>query len=739
METGRVYEFGPFRQDPAARTLKRQGAPVPITPKSFDTLLYLVSNAGRTVTREEIIKAVWPDTFVEEGNLNYNISQIRKALGDNEEGVRYVQTLPKQGYRFVATVTQVPSLTDAALVDKPRLRWAQWAAAITILASAAILASALVKNRTAKSAPTLTRLTSWSGLTISPALSNDGTLLAYASDREGEGSLHIWVQPVRGREPLRITNGPANDDSPSFSPDGREIAFRSERDGGGVYVVPVTGGDPKRLVPLGRRPRYSPDGRWIAYWIGTDTAVGLTQSRFPLPGSAKMYIIPSAGGTPQQLRPDFAAVSYPVWTPDSKHILFLGNRDPQLIYEPSDLRQAGADSVDWWVTPIEGGPAIPTGANAAFRAMGLASISQVPQQWTPDTLGVLVSPELDGAQNLWRVPVSRNDWKVSGVPQRLTFGTAMEAEASVAGNRIAFASLNANLNIWSIPIDPNRAAVSDVPQRLTQEVFDHIYPAISPDGQKVLYSSRRSGTRDLWMKDLATGEEKVLSTPPWSVFGSVFSPDGSKVAYRSIENHESVVSIVPLYGGSREKIAACPAMGGWSSDGRRLLCIGTDPARIYALDLEARHSIPFLNHATWTLWQPQFCADNRWILFNATSPGRSRIFVAPVRAQGLIPESDWIAITDGIWDDIPRWSPDGKTVYFISERDGYRCIWAQRLNSSKHPLGAAIPVFHAHEARRSLLDIQAGNLEISVARDKIVVNMNERSGNVWMMTVAGQQ
>src|SRR4029077_9747764 len=93
-------------QDPSARTLSRQGAPVAITPKAFDTLLYLVSNAGRTVGREEMIRALWPDTFVEEGNLNYNISQIRKTLGEYAPGVPYIQTLPKQGYRFIAEVSQ---------------------------------------------------------------------------------------------------------------------------------------------------------------------------------------------------------------------------------------------------------------------------------------------------------------------------------------------------------------------------------------------------------------------------------------------------------------------------------------------------------------------------------------------------------------------------------------------------------------------------------------------------------
>ena len=113
-------------------------------------------------------------------------------------------------------------------------------------------------------------------------------------------------------------------------------------------------------------------------------------------------------------------------------------------------------------------------------------------------------------------------------------------------------------------------------------------------------------------------------------------------------------------------------------------------------------------------------------------PGRSQIFVAPFRNAGPVPESEWIAITNAGWSDKPRWSPDGKILYFVAERDGYRCIWAQRLDARKHPTGQAIPIFHAHEARRSLTNVGVGDLGLSVVDDKIVFNMSERTGNLWM-------
>jgi eukaryotic-like serine/threonine-protein kinase len=157
------------------------------------------------------------------------------------------------------------------------------------------------------------------------------------------------------------------------------------------------------------------------------------------------------------------------------------------------------------------------------------------------------------------------------------------------------------------------------------------------------------------------------------------------------------------------------------------------------MDVTTKLRTPLLEHAKYLLWNPRFSPDDRWVCFNATEPGRSRIFVAPVRDTGPVPEQEWITIADTGGDDKPRWSPDGNTLYFVSERDGFRCIWAQRLDSRKRPLGAAIAVFHAHQSQRSLFNVGPGDLSISVARDKIVFNMSERAGNLWLMNVAGRR
>src|SRR5256714_9118761 len=103
-EQPQIYEFGRFRLDRAERSLRRAGEPVPLTPKVFGILLALVETSGGVVEKDELMRQVWPDSFVEEGNLTQNISVLRKALGETTDGKPYIETVARRGYRFVASV-----------------------------------------------------------------------------------------------------------------------------------------------------------------------------------------------------------------------------------------------------------------------------------------------------------------------------------------------------------------------------------------------------------------------------------------------------------------------------------------------------------------------------------------------------------------------------------------------------------------------------------------------------------
>src|SRR5882672_956537 len=134
-----TFAFGPFRLEPAERRLLRGGEPIALTPKAFDTLLALVERAGRAVTKDELFQQVWPDAAVEEGTLAQNVFTLRRALGDD---TRYIETVPKIGYRFVEPVTREEAGPAAIARERPRAGWSVRVAALA--AAAALLAGALV-------------------------------------------------------------------------------------------------------------------------------------------------------------------------------------------------------------------------------------------------------------------------------------------------------------------------------------------------------------------------------------------------------------------------------------------------------------------------------------------------------------------------------------------------------------------------------------------------------------------
>src|SRR6266702_4337227 len=109
VQTGHFYEFGTFRLDPVAKVLFCEGKPVSLTPKVFDTLQIFVEHAGRLLEKDELMQRIWQDRFVEESNLTFNIKMLRRALNDDAHEPRFIETVPRRGYRFIAEVKETPS------------------------------------------------------------------------------------------------------------------------------------------------------------------------------------------------------------------------------------------------------------------------------------------------------------------------------------------------------------------------------------------------------------------------------------------------------------------------------------------------------------------------------------------------------------------------------------------------------------------------------------------------------
>ena len=758
----RIVRFGIFEADPQAGELRRNGLKVKLSGQPFQILAMLLERPGGVVTREELQKKLWPDgTFVDfDHSLNTAINKIREALGDSAENPCFVETLARRGYRFIAPVvksglpardvaasrdassqagsplsadTSLPTtLTPTQRVSGRKKRIALVVAGLLFLASVATLRWFNPPNRSATHSLKLRRVTSDSGLTLDGVISPDGTLVAFASDRSGMENLDIWVKQLPGGEPIPLTRNAADDSQPDFSPDGTEIVFHSERGGGGIYLISALGGQERLFQPLGRNPRFSPDGNWIAYWTGL--VLGKPLGADAMGGS--LFVASRSGGSqPRKILQDFVAAGCPIWSPDGKDLLFYGNDRQNFPH--------AMPSSDWWVVSKDGGKPVKTGAFDVLARQQIElrypKMVPLPTQWIGNL--ILFSAQLADSVNLWQVSISPGSWKVEGRAQQLTSGSGLEIRPSLAKDgTLVFSSLTENGDLWSLPLDANRGTSVGRLEQLTTGNASENCPSISLDGKTLAFVSDRSWNPDIWIKNLDTGKDTRLTATQESEEHPEISSDGTLVAYSSPIPPPPMrkIQIVHTAEGVAEDVCEpCGYPWDFMPDGKQVIYVqrpepGQPGPWSYLVDISSRERTPLIKAES---YQTNFSPDGHWVVFGqGRIPHGSKLFVAPVRGEAEVSEKQLIPLNDGSWwDEKPRWSPDGNLVYFTSNRDGSICLWAQRLDpASKHPQGDAFNIGHFHQARRSMSNAGYYNLEISVARDKIVFSMVELTGNIWM-------
>lgn len=493
------------------------------------------------------------------------------------------------------------------------------------------------------------RITSGGGLATDPAISRDGKWLAYASDGGAAGALDVWIRPLSGGEPRRLTTGNADNHKPAFSPDGRTLAFRSERGEGGIYTVPTAGGEPRLLAPGGRTARYSPDGKWLAFWTRQSD------------DSTALFLMPAAGGAPRRLAPAFRHARDPVWSPDGRHLLFYGN---------------DGENSDWFTVGVEDGAApARTGAHAILGIQ---------------TLGGRITP-LDWAGGF------------------IYFAAARRIEGR-----------SANAAIWRIPITP-RLLITEGAQRVTSGKEAHARVAVAPDGSLVYATVTPSSARwSLPLDSVAPGTRLAAAA------GSVLvSPSGRRTIHAGRDGFV-------VRGGEKEmNCQGCRRPFAWSPDEKMVLHAAWRSNSLGLFYTATGERRDILRTPDFSINGARFSPDNRWLAIEGNHRRSGpQLYIVPF-SEGASPlRSDWIALgeaRDGNRE--PCWSADGNTLYFLSTRDGFRCIWSQRLDRHKRPRGEAAPVRHFHEERFSL----AGPQENALAMDagKLVVTVFETRGELW--------
>jgi Tol biopolymer transport system component/tRNA A-37 threonylcarbamoyl transferase component Bud32 len=703
---------------------------------SFGSLLYHMST-GKRAFRKDTIGGTLHAILREEPKPVAHVTR-RVARGVDKILARCLRKDPGQRYQKIGEVQSALKRLKAdyytKLLSRGSFLTPYWERVMLraffglLLIVAATAAVMLWQSRPAGErtiSAKLTQVTTDSGVYSEPAISLDGRWIAYSSDRGGQGNLQIWMQPVSGGPPVRLTNDSADDHEPAISPNGAMVAFRSERDGGGIYLVPATGGESRRIADHGRRPRYSPDGRWIAYWVGPP-GVGLVGD-----GEYKVYIIPAAGGAPRQIRADFSWARDPVWSPDSQSLMLLGL--------PA-LSRNMTDAIDWWITPVGEGELKKTGACGIFLKSGLITDNQctAPGDWEGNHI-YFALPLADG-YNLWRADLAVGRREVNTKPLKITSGKSFESQPfAAAGGLVVFSRQVLNADIWGVPIAANEAKVTGDLKRITRDPASDLYPSLSADGGKLAFQSDRRGVYSPWLRDLKTGAESPVVNGKQNQLWPRISPDGSKVAYTEMRIGRYEQFYATTAGGAEEFLCEdCgPKVSDWTKDGKKVLIDFSSPKKlntISLLKLESHDRIQILQHSRYGLMQARFAPDERAIAFVArTDAGHSQLLIAPYLSESRSPESSWITLTDGSsWDAAPQWSPNGKLVYFTSSRDGYSCIWALRLGASYKPEGAAFPVYHFHKASRSPGLVIFNGIDMFLGPNQIYLSLGEMSGSIWL-------
>ena len=752
----RLVRFGTFEVDLPAGELRKGGLKLKLTGQPFQVLAILLERPGEVVTREEFQKRLWPDTFVDvDHNLNTAINKIREVLGDSAESPRFVETLPRRGYRFIAPVeigrganaggAQIISAKDASAgprhESRVRSRTLFYSVVAAGVASIVIAGFFIYKKSqsAAVSQHTLTRVTFDDGLQFGPTWSPDGRFIAYSANRQGK--FDIWVQQLSGGDPVQITKGPGHNWQPEWSPDGKYIAYRSEYGEGGLFIVPALGGEglSRRIATSGHYPHWSPDGSEILF----QATQFLRGNRF--------FVVSLDGSPPREVLTEFFAKHHlsamsAGWHPDGKRVSVW-------VWDT-------ASGPNFWTVQVAGGE----GVRSEFDPQIARQFQEFPARgttewfedfkfsWAPSGREIYFERTFRGARNLWKMTVDRVTLRCLAI-ERLTTGPGTDTDLALSpdGMRLAFSGQSKHLRAWLFPFDSTRGRVTGAGQPVTPPGMWAWSVSLTRDGKKLAFCATRTGKGGLWERSLVDGREGPVVADDYVRDSPEWSPDGTRLAsWRGKSWTEGQIVVWPDESHNEQALTASSTQNelvwDWSPDGNGLLITreATDTHRMEVWLLSAA-PVPggaaaarrIVFRQGYDLYQPMFSPDGRWIAFqairNAPTVTESILYVTPPLG------GPWIQITDGRhWDDKPRWAPDGKTLYFLSGR-GFFNVWGIHFDPTKgRAVGDPFPVT-TFESPSLMVPLQTWGVDLSLNQDKLVLTMEELSGSIWVLDNVGSR
>lgn len=663
-EKNHFYEFGDFRLDVSQKTLLRDGQPVSLTPKVFDTLQVLVESAGSLLEKDELMKKIWHDRFVEEGNLVFNVKMLRKALGDSATEPRFIETVPRRGYRFIAEVAENPIVGERNFspvlpentktlrpTTPPRKSFLPIAALAVLLFAAGSLFLGKSFFNSEPNAPILSAAFraekfSTTGKVAHAAISPDGKLAAYADESNGKHSL--WLRKLETSESVQLVSPSAEFYSEiEFTNDGDTLFFVRALPNANAtfaaYRLSINGGVPEKVL----------DGTQV--WLSLspdDKKISFVRCGYRTDDFCSLFVADAADGKNERkilTRPAPFHILDNRFSPDGKSIAFAVG---QSWNGGSDFRLMRVD--------------LETGAENEMTAHRFFNIKNL--QWLPEANGLLFTAKevLDGKLKIWQVSAE------TGETQPLTNDAANYSDISLnkAGDKLVATQVSSDFrmyvsengetkyltaareaiftsdgkivyssddgNIWTISSDGGNQ------RQLTNNPANDFSPRVSPDNRYIFFASNRTGANQIWRMN-ADGSDQIQITENEGGYPRFVSPDGRWVYYES---------------GLRQTLWRTSADGG----AEREMQISEEK-----------------------LYSPAFSSDGKFVAYFFRAP-EIKIGVMDLADRKRIKVLDY---GDGKSDGIKiAWSADNRTLNFVVSKTAKNFLWQQSLDENEPRLVA---------------------------------------------------
>ncbi|HKF42430.1 MAG TPA: LpqB family beta-propeller domain-containing protein [Thermoanaerobaculia bacterium] len=598
---------------------------IQLEPKIMRVLRCLAESPGEVVSKERLFAEVWQGTYVSEDVLTRAIAELRRVFEDSAADPRVIETIRKSGYRLLILPESVPKtgFGDDSLPGIRRPKPALIRAALAAVALAVVLATSAVylwsrRQPSASHAPMRIRpLTSLPGNQRDPAISPDGTRVAFVWNGGSGDAYSLYVQLVDSESPLRLTREPGVEDRvPAWSPDGQKLAFtRATAAGCSILVISSLGGAEHTAGPCGdrdyRRLAWSPDGTWLAFSRRDGRSRLVIELMGVETGEQRAVTRPPEG---------ILGDSSPSFSPDGDWLAFTRN----ITEGVSDVFTVGLDG---------NGEKRLTFDDRDTMGVG----------WSADGKSLVFSSSRAGIYSLWRVAAS------GGEPTFVAGGGVKIKHPSSSRGRdsIAFENWLYELNLWTVPTG------GGAPRPLTRTTDQwNFQPEVSPDGRRIAFVSTRSGSEEVWVADAdGSSPRRLTSFGGARLESASWSPDGRRIVFSGRRPARADLWAVSAEGGAPEQLTSGPGDSlapSWSRDGRAVYFASSRSGswEVWKLVLADRRAAAVTAGGG---YRAREGPDGRTLYF--TRPGAAGIWSQPAGGgapervvEGLAPE-DW-----GNWD-----------------------------------------------------------------------------------------